>query len=165
MKPKNIIQEVLASIKIALRFGRQHNATLSMLEGVYVRQPLNKQLLAGLDTILTVAPNGSLYQVTRTDYINNEPEVEQTWLAAYGWHSNGHLIEIGGDRYCIFDTVTKSLYLEELTDSGRTTLELFTKSYKSYEKVYQNNVTHLLHFLYGFASAASASTNRHCRNN
>jgi malonyl CoA-acyl carrier protein transacylase len=129
MKSKNLIQKLLASVKIALRFGGQHYAALSMLEGVYVRQPLHEKLFAGLDTTLTITLNGSLYHVTRTDYVNDEPALEQRWLATYGWHSTGHLIEIGGDRYCILDTATKSLYLEELTESGKTILELFTKNY------------------------------------
>jgi hypothetical protein len=129
MKSKNLIQDLLASVKVVLLFAGQHYATLSMLEGVYQRQPLHEKLLAGLDTTLTITLNGSLYQVTRTDYVNDEPALEQTWLATYGWHSNGHLIEIGGDRYCILDAETKSLYLEELTESGRTTIELFVKNY------------------------------------
>ena len=129
MKLKNLIYGLWTSCKIILRFCRQHHDTLSMIQGIYLKQPLHEKLVAGLDTVLTIKPYGSLFQITKRDIINDEPVQEQTWLATYAWHSNGHLIEIGGDRYCIFDTVTKSLYLEELTDSGRTTLELFTKSY------------------------------------
>ena len=129
MKLKNLIYGLWTSCKIILRFCRQHHDTLSMTQGTYLKQPLHEKLVAGLDTVLTIKPYGSLFQITKRDIINDEPVQEQTWLAAYGWHANGHLIEIGGDHYCIFDTATKSLYLEELTDSGRTTLELFTKNY------------------------------------
>lgn len=87
-------------------------------------------IVAGVDTMLSITSCGSFYKITRTDYISNTPENEETWLATYGWHSNGHLIEIGGDRYCIFDTVSKSLYLEKLTEQGKTTIELFTKILK-----------------------------------
>jgi hypothetical protein len=129
MKLKELIYGLGASCKIIFRFCRQHHDALAMMQGTYLKQPLHEKLVTGLDTILTIKSHGSLYQVTLTDYINDEAAQEQTWLATYGWHSNGHLIEIGGDRYCIFDTVTKSLYLEELTDSGRTIIELFTKNY------------------------------------
>lgn len=129
MKLKNLIYGLWTSCKIILRFCRQHHDTLSMAQGTYLKEPLHEKLIAGLDTVLTIKPYGSLFQVTKRDIINDQPVQVQTWLATYGWHSNGHLIEIGGNRYCIFDTVTKSLYLEELTDSGRTTLELFTKNY------------------------------------
>ncbi|HRO41747.1 MAG TPA: hypothetical protein PL009_02875 [Flavipsychrobacter sp.] len=81
--------------------------------------------------MLTIKPYGSFYQISRTEYISNMPENEETWLATYGWHSNGHLIEIGGDRYCIFDAVSNSLYLETLTEEGKTTIELFIKIYKA----------------------------------
>jgi hypothetical protein len=100
-----------------------------MMPGIYAKQPLHNNFIAGVDTMLKINACGSFYQVTRTDYISNIAENEETWLATYSWHSNGHLIEIGGDRYCIFDTVAKSLYLEELTETGKTTIELFTKSY------------------------------------
>lgn len=99
-----------------------------MMQGMYVRHALHNELITGVDTMLTIKPYGSLYQVTRTDYITNIPECEETWLATYGWHSNGHLIEIGGDRFCIFDAAAKSMYLETLTEQGQTTIELFIKN-------------------------------------
>ena len=128
MKLKKLIHDLRLAIKVILHFGRQHHATLSMMQGMYVRQALHNELIAGVDTMLTIKPCGSLYQITRTDYITNAPESEETWLATYGWHSNGHLIEIGGDRFCIFDAVSKSMYLETLTEQGQTTIELFIKN-------------------------------------
>lgn len=130
MKLNKLIHDLRLAMKTLLVFGMQHHATLSMLEGVYARRPLNNELIAGVETMLTIKSCGSFYQVTRTDYISNIPENEETWLATYGWHSNGHLIEIGGDRYCIFDAVSNSLYLETLTEYGKTTIELFIKIYK-----------------------------------
>lgn len=129
MKLKELIYGLWTSCKIIFRFCRQHHDALTVMQGTYVKQPLHDKLIAGLDTTLTITSYGSLYHITRKDFINDEPAQEKTWLATYGWHSNGHLIEIGGDRYCILDTVAKSLYLEELTESGTTTIELFTKSY------------------------------------
>lgn len=129
MKQNKLIHDLRLTVKIILHFGRQHHATLSMMQGMYVKQSLRHELNTGVETIIIIKPFGSLYQITRIDYINNAPEYEETWLAAYGWQANGHLIEIGGDRYCIFDTVSKSLYLESLTKQGNTTLELFIKTY------------------------------------
>ncbi len=128
MKLNKLINDLCLAVKVILHFGRQHHATLSMMQGMYVRQALHNELIAGVDTMLRITRFGSFYQVTRIDYISNIADSEETWLATYGWHSNGHLIEIGGDRYCIFDTVSKSLYLEKLTEQGKTTIELFTKN-------------------------------------
>lgn len=128
MKLNKLIHDLRLAVKVLLNFGRQHHATLSMMQGMYVRQALHNELITGVDTMLTIKPYGSVYQVTRTDYITNIPECEETWLATYGWHSNGHLIEIGGDRFCIFDAATKSMYLETLTEQGQTTIELFIKN-------------------------------------
>lgn len=126
---KKLIRDLYCAIKVLLHFCREHHATISMMPGIYAKQPLHNNFIAGVDTMLKIKPCGSFYQVTRTDYISNIVDSEETWLATYGWYSNGHLIEIGDDRYCIFDTVAKSLYLEELTETGKTTIELFTKSY------------------------------------
>lgn len=123
-----LIQNLRIAVKILLQFSRQHNTTLSMMEGMYERQPSAGERVAGIDTMLAIKASGSFYTITRTDYVNNISIYEQTWLATYGWHSNGHLIEIGGDRICIFDTVSKSIYLETLTEQGKTTLELFIKN-------------------------------------
>lgn len=128
MKLNKLIHDLRLTFKVILHFGRQHHATLSMMQGMYARQALPGELVAGVDTMLTIKFCGSLYQVTRTDYIANVPEREETWLAAYGWHCNGHLIEIGGDRSCIFDAASKSMYLETLTEQGQTTTELFIKN-------------------------------------
>lgn len=128
MKLKKLIRDLRCAIKVVVHFGREHHATISMMPGIYARQPLHNDMIAGIDTMLKITPCGSFYRITRTDYISNLPDNEETWLATYGWHSNGHLIEIGGDRYCIFDTASKSLYLETLTEQGKTTIELFTKN-------------------------------------
>lgn len=128
MKHKNLIQDLHATVKIALRFGRQHLATLNMIEGIYVRQPLKHERPLGLDTTLSIKSYNNFYQVTRTDYAGDAPACEDTWLATYAWHSSGHLIEIGGDHYCIFDAASGSMYLELLTDRAETKLEFFIKS-------------------------------------
>lgn len=128
MKQKHLIRDLYATLKIALRFGRQHLATLNMIEGTYIRQPLKDERALGLETVLSIKSYKSLYQVTRTDYAGDIPASEDTWLATYGWHSSGHLMEIGGDRYCIFDAVSEAMYLEILTDQAERKLEFFIKT-------------------------------------
>lgn len=128
MKATKLIHDLCTAAKTLLHFSRQHYATRSMMQGIYVKEPLSNELITGVDTVLIIRAHGSFYQITCTDYISNTPEHEETWLATYGWHCNGHLIEIGGDRYCIFETASKSMYLETLTEHGKTTLELFIKS-------------------------------------
>ncbi len=121
MKLYKLIHDLLLAIKIIFYFGSQHHATLLMMQGMYVRHPLHDELIGGVNTILIIKSYGSFYQITRTNYVSNIPECEETWLSTYGWHSSGHLIEIGGDRYCMKVMVSKSLYLEILTEQGKTT--------------------------------------------
>lgn len=127
MKQKKTMQDLKATLKVALRFGRQHLATLTMIEGTYVRQPLRYDRGIGLGTKLTIKTYGNLYQLTRTDYVGDLPASENTWLASYAWHSCGQLMEIGGNRFCIFDAASGSMYLESLTEQADTKLELFVK--------------------------------------
>jgi len=59
MKLNKLICDLRLAIKIILHFGRQHHATLSMMEGIYVRQPPHNEKIAGVDTTLTIKPCGS----------------------------------------------------------------------------------------------------------
>lgn len=129
MKLIELIRDLFRIASVIRRYGRQHHATLAMVNGIYIRQPgRNDLVVTGTESILSIKPVGNFYQVTRTDYVSNTPEHEETWLATYGWHSNGHLIEIGSDRYCIFDAGSKTMYLETLTEQGKTTIEVFIKN-------------------------------------
>jgi hypothetical protein len=128
MKLNKGIHELRSVVKIIHRFIMQHHTTLTMMQGVYVRQPMSNELATGIETLITIRADGNFYRLTREDYINNTPESEENWLAAYSWYSNGVLIEIGGNRHCIFDTLSNTLYLETLTEQGKTTLELFIKN-------------------------------------
>lgn len=127
MKRANVIQDIYAVVKVALHFGWQHHAALTMLPGIYTQQlPPEALRVAGMETTLSIQCKGSLYLVTRTAYTGNEPTAEQSWLATYSW--GGHLVEIGGWRCCFMETVSKSIYLETLTDEGKMTVELFIKT-------------------------------------
>ncbi len=124
-----LIREVFRTMRVLLCFGRQHYAALAMVNGTYMRQQARDELfITGSETLLSIKPYGNLYEVVLTKYVANQVADEQKWLATYGWHSNGHLIEIGGDRYCILDTSTQALYLEMCTKEGDTTVDLFIKN-------------------------------------
>lgn len=124
-----LIRDMFRTMRVLLCFGRQHAAALAMVNGMYMRQPARDELvIAGSETSLSVKRYGNLYEVVLTNYVANQVADEQKWLATYGWHSNGHLIEIGGDRYCILDPATQSLYLETFINEGATTVDLFIKN-------------------------------------
>lgn len=129
MKEKSPLYGLWETLKVISRFCRQHYAALSMLQGSYYLRTLDNIRVAGIETILRIKPSGGLYRVTRTEYIHNEPEKEQTWLSTYSWHSGGALMELGGGRCCVFDTEIGSIYLETFTEQGKTTVELFIKSF------------------------------------
>lgn len=127
MKRTNVFQDIYAVVKVALHFGWQHHAALTMLPGVYNRQlPQEALRVAGVETTLSIQSVGSLYRVTRTEYTGDEVTDEQNWLAIYS--RGGHLLEIGGWRCCFMETVSQSIYLETLTDEGNMTVELFIKT-------------------------------------
>ena len=48
MKLNELIHDLRLAVKTLLVFGRQHHATLSMLEGVYARRPFKNELIAGV---------------------------------------------------------------------------------------------------------------------
>ena len=129
MKEKSPLYGLWETLKVISRFCGQHYAALSMLQGSYYLRTLDNIRVAGIETILRIKPAGGLYRVTRTEYIHNEPEKEQTWLSTYSWHSGGALMEVGGGRCCVFDTEIGSIYLETFTEQGKTTVELFIKSF------------------------------------
>lgn len=123
-----LIRDIYIAMQTARQFWRQQHATLAMLNGTYVRQPAHDEMVVlGTETILSITQYGNLYQVTRTDYVANEPERVQTWLTTYGYISM-QLADIGLDSYFVFDTVSKSLYLATINENGDTIIELFTKN-------------------------------------
>ncbi len=128
MKLNRLIPDMRLAFNTILHFGRHHQATLSMMQGTFARLPVQNEMMVGIDATVTIKPSGSIYLITRVDFVSNIPDHEETWQSVYSY-SSGHLIEIGGDRYCFFDTASKRLYLETITELGRTTVEIFIKSF------------------------------------
>ncbi|WP_025144947.1 hypothetical protein [Pedobacter jeongneungensis] len=117
MKKPNLIERAVQVLKIVNLFFTGHLAALNSIkkETVYVSRGLEPS--SGVRT-LKITKEGSLYRVTLSGYLHEDPFVEATWLATYGWHSNGHLIEIGGNRYCIFDSLRKKIFVEQEMSYG-----------------------------------------------
>lgn len=124
-KLKHLIRRLRAAISILLRFGSQHRASLAALEKRYIREwqdtPSGNQCSVKLD----IQPQGNLYLVTQQYYSNDQYKVTDSWMATYGWHSNGHLIGIGCHRYLICDPLRQLLYLENWPDDGDRTVEIY----------------------------------------
>jgi len=125
MKKKNLLSCIRLSLSTALRYWYAHSASLKAIKKDY-GIAWQDELTRDKNSIkLKICPYGSIYRVTRLYYINDVFTREESWLATYGWHSNGHLIAIGCTRYLIFDPLQKSLYLEDWPDSGERTVEIY----------------------------------------
>jgi len=124
----NLIQDIYRAIQITRRFFRNHHVTLAMLNGTYTKQLMQGEMsVLGQETTISIKPYGTLYQITTTDYVANEPEHVQTFLATYGY-SNMLLTDMNYDRYFIFDTASQSMYQATLDEHGETLTELFIKN-------------------------------------
>lgn len=126
MKLLNLIRDWQVAASVMRMYGRQHYAAISSLEGLYVKQS-DGGAVTGTDTTLTIKAGKVFYKITRTVYISNTKEYEDTWLASYGWYSPGYLLEIGGDRHCVLEAGSGILYLVTLTEKGRNIVEQFIK--------------------------------------
>jgi hypothetical protein len=122
---RQLIRLFRAAVHILLRFGAQHRASLSALEKRYIREWKEPQNGVSCTVKLDIQQQGSLYLVTQQYYRNDQYLVTESWLATYGWHSNGHLIAIGHSRYLICDPIRQLLYLENWPDEGDRTVEIY----------------------------------------
>jgi len=115
-------------LSIAYRYCKQHEESIAAM-GLLYRRPWPGDTVANGHTsiVIQITPYGSLYKVSQKYYLFNELQRENTWVATYGWHSNGHLMEIGGYRYCIFDPKQRLLYLESFDDDAcEKKVEIYT---------------------------------------
>ncbi|MCX2429917.1 hypothetical protein [Pedobacter sp. GR22-10] len=119
MKKPNVIQRIVQLLRVLNHFISAHSAVLSALKDhtIYFNDGHGSGH-PGIPKTMKITMEGSLYRVTETSYLNEKPFGEKSWLATYGWHSNGHLIEIGGNRYCIFDSINRRILIEEEVEYG-----------------------------------------------
>ncbi|WP_316834983.1 hypothetical protein [Pedobacter nutrimenti] len=128
MKKQGLWSRIKMILRMASRFADQHTSSLEAMEATYIRRLFDeKKPEQGHYITLKISPYGSIYKVTQVVCLRNTLQEEHCWLATYGWHSNGHLIEIGGYRYCIFDPLQKTLYLEDYNHADIKTLETYTQ--------------------------------------
>jgi len=128
MKIKNAYDQLKLVLLVAAKYLMQHAASMAAMQLLY-RKPWPGDTVAGGHTsiVLEITPQGRLYKVQLKYYLWNEVQKEESWMASYGWHSNGHLMEIGGSRYCIFNSSERMLYLESFDDNAcEKKVEVFT---------------------------------------
>lgn len=124
-KLKHLVRRLRAAIHIFCRYGEQHQASLAALEKRYIREWQDTASGNRCSVKLDIQSQGSLYLVTQQYYSNDQYKVTESWIATYGWHSNGHLIGIGCHRYLISDPIRQLLYLENWPDDGERTIEIY----------------------------------------
>lgn len=64
------------------------------MDAIYTRQWLDEHENKEYTKILKILPEGSIYRIVEKLCLDKLVIKEETWIATYGWHSNGHLIEI-----------------------------------------------------------------------
>jgi len=115
-------------VKVALRYSSQHCASLAALDRPYRRtwdDPNKEGRL--ISSSISITPCGSLYKVYEATYHDGQLVNEETRLATYGWHSNGHLIEIAGTRYWIIDSLGESLYVDDYNDEDLRSFDVYVR--------------------------------------
>lgn len=128
MKNETIFKKISRIIPLAYEYAQQHEASHAAMNQLY-RMPGTGDGIVSTHTsvIIEITPYGSLYRVSQKYYQWNELQRENNWIASYGWHSNGHLMEIGGSRYCIFDPAQRQLFLEYFDDDAcEKKVEMYT---------------------------------------
>jgi hypothetical protein len=124
MKKANIWHQLRTILMVATRFSCYHVSVQKAL--AYSYKTIDDKG-SGFYSFLEFTPLGSLYEVVVTDYLGPMALDRQRWLAFYAWGSSGILVEIGGERFCIFNPEQKTVHIEELLDSGETKTTLFTQ--------------------------------------
>nr|WP_067054220.1 hypothetical protein [Mucilaginibacter sp. L294] len=129
MKKESLLSRIKAFVGIVIHYVSQHAASKAALSKVFTRQWAGDTVDNGYTSVLLrFTPYGSFYIVSQHYYLKDELQREAYWHATYGWHSNGHLMEIGGYRYCIFNPARKQLYLEYYDDgAGEKKVEIYNE--------------------------------------
>jgi hypothetical protein len=120
MKTKSLITRIRLTVTTALRYGCRHAACRKAMKKVYTKTWEDERTGKHFSAKITITRQGTMYRVVQTFYAGDTCPHENSWVASYGWHSNGHLIAIGSTRYLIFDPLQRLLYLEEWIDDDRT---------------------------------------------
>ncbi len=125
MKKQNLLDNLLSGLKAAVQYWSDHAACHQAMDQVYVRKWREEEPAADYAVQILINPHGSIYKVTTRHFVNADLLREESYLATYGWHSNGHLIGLGMERFLVFDPAQKQLYLEEWTKGVGPILETY----------------------------------------
>lgn len=125
MKKQGFLKRLKLTLAVASKYAQQHLASILAMDAIYTRQWLDEHENKEYTKILKILPEGSIYRIVEKLCLDKLVIKEETWIATYGWHSNGHLIEIGGFRYCIFDALRQTIYIESYDDADYKTVDVY----------------------------------------
>ncbi len=115
-----VITTMKLIMAVARNFCYQYAVNLLATEKFYVKPwPGDTANDGYTQIIIGVTAYGSLYRISQYYYLKGDLQREKFWIAYYGDAANRLLIEIGGDRYCIFNPARKELYLEYYVNNDK----------------------------------------------
>lgn len=126
MKKQNLFSRVSLALGAALRYWYSHAESLQAINKLYTGNFIDEKSGEIYKVLLGVNPHGSIYRVTQVYYRGGVYSHENSWLATYGWHCNGHLIGIGqSGQYLILNPAQKLVCLERYDDADKKIVELY----------------------------------------
>lgn len=125
MKKQHLFDSFLSGIRTAIRYWCGQAASQQAMEQVYVRRWREEDPEAEYAVQILINPHGSIYQVTQRHFVNGDLIREETYPATYGWHSGGHLIALGMERFLVFDPAQRLLYVENWLAGEEPSLEIY----------------------------------------
>jgi hypothetical protein len=125
MKKQNLLDNLLSGLKAAVQYWSDQATCQQALDQVYVRKWHEDDPAADYTVQILINPHGNIFKVTHRHFANGDLIREESYIATYGWHSNGHLIALGITRFLVFDPANKQLYLEDWPNGSEPVLEIF----------------------------------------
>ncbi|MBL4677197.1 MAG: hypothetical protein JKY70_13475, partial [Mucilaginibacter sp.] len=95
MEKQSFFARCCAAFKTLVAFGCQHAASMAVMDKTYTRCWCDYYLNEKTTQLLRIRRCGHVYEVSRGYEDNGKFRVSEKWLAAYSWHSSGHLIALG----------------------------------------------------------------------
>jgi hypothetical protein len=125
MKKQQVSGSLWGALRAALKYWAEQAASRQAMGYIYERKWRGEELAGDFAIQILINPQGSIYKVTHRHFLNGRLLREESYLATYAWHSNGHLFALGSDRCLVFDPAQRQLYLEERPETGGCRLETF----------------------------------------
>ena len=125
MKKQSLLDSLFSALRAGIQYWSDQAASQHAMEQVYVKKWREEDPAADYAVQILINPHGSIFKVTHRHFVNGDFLREESYLATYGWHSNGHLMAIGAIRFLVLDPLQKQLYIEDTNHLGETTLETY----------------------------------------